>query len=121
MRTLVIGLTAMTVVLAGCGVRPTTSDEHLVEIAKGHVRANLRDPSSVEFRNMQVKRLPQADNTTEVVVCGEFNAKNGFGGYAGFTPFNQGNRLGPDGKVAAEFVALTTKDGGFAHWQAKCS
>lgn len=42
------------------------------------VSKHLKDPSSAEFRNLT--RQGSA-------ICGEVNAKNGFGGYAGFTAF----------------------------------
>lgn len=42
------------------------------------VRQSLRDPASAEFRNIR---------ETTNGVCGEVNAKNGFGGMTGFEPF----------------------------------
>lgn len=39
----------------------------------------MNDPSSVQYRNVATY--------TEGVVCGEYNAKNGFGGYEGFKKF----------------------------------
>jgi len=56
--------------LAACG--STTK-------ATERVATSLRDPSSVQFRN--VKR--GADG----LVCGEVNEKNAYGGYVGFVPF----------------------------------
>lgn len=44
------------------------------------VREALKDPDSAQFRNI---RFVQGGS----VMCGEVNAKNGFGGYAGFTSF----------------------------------
>ena len=46
--------------------------------AKQLVRARLRDPKSAEFRNV---------TTHGRVVCGEVNARNGFGGMTGFQRF----------------------------------
>lgn len=50
--------------------------------AQERVRSRMRDPQSVQFRNTR------SLNTGNVAwVCGMYNAKNGFGGYAGFEPF----------------------------------
>jgi hypothetical protein len=43
----------------------------------------LRDPGSAQFRNIRV--ITTILGTKKV--CGEVNAKNGFGGYGGFKPF----------------------------------
>jgi hypothetical protein len=47
---------------------------HLLEAT----RANLKDPSSAQFRNV----VQNGD-----MICGEVNGKNGFGGYSGFERF----------------------------------
>lgn len=52
--------------------------------AKDQVRSMMRDPSSVEFRNVTLHRKLTA---VRHVVCGEFNAKNGYGAYTGFKLF----------------------------------
>lgn len=52
--------------------------------AKEQVRSMMRDPASVQFRGVQIYRKK---NVIRYVVCGEFNAKNGFGAYAGFKAF----------------------------------
>lgn len=41
---------------------------------------DLRDPKSLQLRKLKL-------NSTETVICGEMNAKNGFGGYVGYVPF----------------------------------
>ena len=51
---------------------------------KDSVRALMRDPSSVQFRNVEARRIAPPLNE---VVCGEFNAKNGFNAYTGFKRF----------------------------------
>lgn len=54
--------------------------------AKQRIAAQLRDPSSAEFRGLELRRYVfEAQPGT--AVCGEVNAKNGFGGYAGFSRF----------------------------------
>jgi hypothetical protein len=47
------------------------------------VADSMRDPSSVQFRRLTAVKDP--DGTAGL--CGDLNAKNGFGGYAGFEPF----------------------------------
>ncbi len=41
----------------------------------------MRDPVSTQFRNL--RHVPKW-----LLICGEINAKNAFGGYVGFTPFS---------------------------------
>jgi hypothetical protein len=55
---------------------------------KEQAAAQLRDPSSAQFRN--IKR-------NQGFVCGEINGKNGFGAYAGFKRF-----YGTDGGVTID-------------------
>lgn len=43
-------------------------------LVRGFVENNLKDPRSAEFRN-------------QYGMCGEVNAKNGFGGFVGFRRF----------------------------------
>ncbi|NKA33228.1 hypothetical protein GO300_01294 [Ralstonia solanacearum] len=58
------------------------------------VKQHLRDPDSAEFRN--TKYGP--DVGAGKALCGEVNAKNGFGGYAGFRRFVSR----PDGSVTID-------------------
>jgi len=46
------------------------------------VQSSLKDPSSAQFRNVRLVAWRSWQ-----VVCGEVNAKNSYGGYAGFTKF----------------------------------
>lgn len=43
---------------------------------------NFKDPSAAQYRNLAVY-----SDDGELALCGEVNAKNGFGAYIGFTPF----------------------------------
>jgi hypothetical protein len=43
----------------------------------------LADPTSAQIRKL-------ARSTKDGIICGEVNAKNGFGGYVGFIPFTAG-------------------------------
>lgn len=51
--------------------------------AREIVKTQLRDPGSAQFRGLRLK-----DSNT---VCGEVNAKNGFGGYSGWQSFVVGS------------------------------
>lgn len=64
-------------VLVGCGDGNNSErakELNMQRVAQGFVKANLKDPDSAEFRNQKG-------------LCGEVNAKNGFGGYNGFKRF----------------------------------
>ncbi|HCM9689223.1 hypothetical protein ABKT27_00300 [Enterobacter hormaechei] len=75
---------AIPLVLAGC--KP--GEEKAISLAKSEVAANLKDPASAQFRNVEVSKMTDAeDGRVVAVVCGEINGKNGFGAYAGFHPF----------------------------------
>lgn len=51
-------------------------------------RKTLKDPESAQFRNVKVvKSESQGGAYNGGYVCGEFNAKNGFGAYTGFHRF----------------------------------
>ncbi len=51
--------------------------------AEHALKAQLRDGESAQFRNEKAYRQPNGS----FIVCGEVNAKNGFGGYSGFETF----------------------------------
>ncbi len=53
----------------------------LVEPSLAAIRNQLRDPESAQFRNV---RYFGDWTRAGGVVCGEVNAKNGFGGFSGF-------------------------------------
>lgn len=59
-----------------------------VELGKKEVAADVRDPDSVKFRYLRfVPNEDKPDGTVSGYVCGQINAKNGFGAYEGFLPF----------------------------------
>ena len=71
--------------LAGCsGGEPSqgSKDSWLMVLAQEAVEAKLKDPDSADFRDIKVHHVG-----TKTAVCGEVNAKNGFGGYTGFERF----------------------------------
>ena len=66
-----LGLIAIAMTLAGCSMAA-------VKEAEDAVARQLRDPESAQFRDVKYFQR---------YVCGEVNAKNGMGGYVGFTRF----------------------------------
>jgi hypothetical protein len=58
---------------------PKLKDQATLEGAQAAAAAQLRDPSSAQFRNVRVNGSH---------VCGEINGKNGFGAYNGFVRFH---------------------------------
>lgn len=69
-------------------------DEGFLEELENAVGKNLRDPSSVQLRDVyKIPRGNDFDDGTKnptYLVCGEVNGKNAYGGYAGFTSFSIG-------------------------------
>lgn len=72
-------LIALFMVLPGCG----QGESSITQAAADRVSQRLKDPSSAQFRNLTYHNI----NGFAHVVCGEVNAKNAMGGYAGFRPF----------------------------------
>jgi hypothetical protein len=58
-------------------------ERQVISDAEQKVASLLRDPSSAQFRNVRHR----VSETGANIVCGEVNAKNAFGGYAGFQRF----------------------------------
>lgn len=56
-----------------------------MEAAMMAVRRLMKDPDSAKFRNVRTEGIPDG-----IVVCGEYNAKNSYGGYVGFNRFVAG-------------------------------
>ena len=54
----------------------------IIAVTKRAVASSLRDPSSAIFGQVFYARKKKGD-----AVCGEVNARNGFGGYTGMQPF----------------------------------
>ena len=58
------------------------------------VANQMKDPNSAEFRNWHAFQSDKG-----LLVCGEVNAKNSFGGYVGFTHFVA--HVTPEGQLRA--------------------
>jgi len=61
-----------------------TYRSYLVNELRRPVLAKFKDPESAQFRN---EKLHGDWSVKGSILCGEVNAKNGMGGYVGFTPF----------------------------------
>ena len=61
---------------------------NFVAKAKKQAISELADPDSAKFRNLEVKEYTNKEDKRRLILCGEINAKNRFGGYAGFRPFS---------------------------------
>lgn len=59
--------------------RDTILPNKNISSAKKSLEEILHDPESVRYKNIRETRFG--------VVCGEYNAKNTYGGYVGFAPF----------------------------------
>jgi len=69
----------ITALIAAALAIPCLVQARSLEEAQAVVRDSLRDPESARFRNVAAN--PNGS------VCGEVNARNGYGGYNGFTAF----------------------------------
>ncbi|WP_112320575.1 hypothetical protein [Oceanibium sediminis] len=84
---LVSGCTTATVPVS---TSPAPLDPAAVTVARSTVSQRLRDPMSAQFRNERAYRTSAGDT----IICGEVNARNGFGGYVGFHTFFTRQRSG---------------------------
>lgn len=84
--------------------KPTDFD--YIYLTKQGLEKRLKDPESAQFRNERVSR-----SSGNPVVCGEVNAKNGFGGFTGFEPYiGLGDLVVMDNDMAqGEFAELWNK------------
>jgi len=80
---------AICVALGGCAGSvqanrvPVEMTPQLEKLARDALGERMRDPESLQLTKLAAGK--QSDGLT--LVCGYYNAKNGFGGYAGPTPF----------------------------------
>jgi hypothetical protein len=75
-------LAAALVATPAMAAQPAGKTADLIGRAKRSVMATLKDAGSAQFRMVR-----KASDTDRSRVCGEVNAKNGYGGYAGFQKF----------------------------------
>jgi len=62
---------------------PPKKGDDPVAMTKWSLEVHLKDPSSVQYKNVGIITKKAGTKT----VCGEFNAKNSYGGYVGFKYF----------------------------------
>ena len=55
------------------------TDAEKIAFAQDKIKLKLKDPDSAQFKNVYVSTIKN--------ICGEFNAKNSYGGYNGFALF----------------------------------
>lgn len=85
----------------------SASQENMVKTAISEL---TREPEATRFRNIRGFRSSGGD----LIVCGEANAKNAFGGYVGYTPMwirSRGN----------EVLSAIWSEGGAAQVSQKCA
>ncbi len=74
--------------LAGCvtaaSFYPQEISRSQIDRVKNHLVADMRDPSSAAFRNIRSFAM---HDRGDIIVCGELNGKNAYGGFTGFQPF----------------------------------
>jgi hypothetical protein len=72
-------------------VAPTVADAQnaptLAKSANEIISRRLLDPASLQIRNIAVKTAISTNGQKVTILCGEYNAKNRFGGYIGFKQF----------------------------------
>lgn len=81
-------LLEMMALTGGVFVRREGGRSGLIADAKNALADKMRDPGSVQWRNVRV-----VDYDGGHLVCGEYNAKNAFGGYVGYRVFAASNTV----------------------------
>lgn len=80
----------------------------IITHAEQVVARQLKDPSSAQFQNVFIS----ADGKS---VCGEFNAKNGFGAYGGFKRFITGAHNSTQGLSQTDITAINNLEDMVTH------
>ena len=63
-------------------VQGATTTKGLILKAKRVIKNGLKDPESAKFRNVKIIKTKKG-----FYVCGQYDAKNSYGGYGGYVPF----------------------------------
>lgn len=72
---------------AGITAEERAQAEASIQKAGGYLAQTMRDPASAAFRNVFLYKRVNAKPGHQVTVCGELNARNGYGGLTGFQQF----------------------------------
>ncbi|MFV9310510.1 hypothetical protein [Klebsiella oxytoca] len=94
------------VALAGC--KPGA--DKAIDLVKKEVAADTRDPDSSKFRYVRFIQSSEAqEEEVKGLVCGQVNAKNGFGAYAGFSSFLVEISMKPKGMFSSGVTYTISK------------
>ncbi|WP_099185738.1 hypothetical protein [Sphingobium fuliginis] len=89
----VVTTAALVISSAALGQSVTLSDtqraagEEMVRKAGGQLADSLRDTDSTKFREVRLRKTIGRDGKENVMLCGQVNSKNGYGGMSGFHSF----------------------------------
>lgn len=112
-------ISLLSVVLVGCAAAPARDapalkvlpmvalDTAQIAAVEAGVRDGLKDQQSAQFRGIKA-----GQNGGSVTVCGEVNARNSYGGYAGFSPFIGLLAKTDSGKPAFVVVSMASTGNG---------
>lgn len=93
MKAKMLGLLALVVPVAamaqsaGVTAEERTQAEANIQKAGRYLAQTMRDPASATFRDVFLYKRVTAKPGMQVTVCGEVNARNGYGGLTGFQQF----------------------------------
>lgn len=97
MKRTLITLSLVTLSLYTQAQEPKPASKRQVAALKQAMEERLKDADSAKYRNIQVVQARLGDvigkaegvdgNSVVTVMCGQVNAKNSYGGYAGFHTF----------------------------------
>lgn len=121
----VLAILSAVFLLAGCEVtevqvQPVTPSGAMIAKLKSTIDSGLRDPSSAQYRGFVAYAIGEGDT----LLCGELNAKNGFGGYVGFNAISaifdasgtlESYRVDASGQWPAAATECNTAAGGVLH------
>ncbi len=82
---------------SGSGARQLTAYSAQA-VAEELIKPRLKDPSSAEFSNITFK---QETATRSMIICGNVNSKNGFGGMTGPQRFVTGGTVAIEEEIGA--------------------
>jgi hypothetical protein len=93
-----------------------SEDAIVVEDAKKRVLNSLKDPASAQFQCVIVNHV------TQPTVCGEVNARNGYGGYSGFTQFvvNANRQVFLNVPINGDYNAAMNAEDFYKQWHLFC-
>ena len=83
MKVRVVFLCVAVVLATGC----TDKQSELETEAKEKLAETLKDPESLKVRNLRLITETGSEGGESNVLCGEYDAKNSYGGYSGYEAF----------------------------------